>query len=231
MFYAVCGRRWAMDLPRLPWGAVPAGVLLAAAVIVLGVWLKQFGAAGTGPEVIAAVQERRSPALDVAALALRYGLSAPVGIGWLVLVGIVLWAVDRAPVRALVFISLAVPGWLATAVVKPVVERPRPGDVALFGQLSEVGPHSFPSAHVSLAAGMGWALVLAFCWHHGTVVRVAGLVGALALAVVAGWSRVYLGVHYPGDALGSILLTAATQLVWLPILARLLQQAPPPGPV
>ncbi|GAB2605748.1 hypothetical protein GCM10009696_08980 [Kocuria himachalensis] len=221
-----------MELPRLAWGAVPVGVLLAAASIVLGVWLKEFGVAGTGAEVIAAVQERRSPALDVAALALQYGLSVPAGVGWLVLVGLVLWVVDDgAPVRALVFISLAVPGWLATAVVKPVVERARPGGVALFGQLSEVGPHSFPSAHVSLAAGMGWALVLVFCWHHGTVIRAAGLVGALALAVAAGWSRVYLGVHYPGDALGSILLTTATQLVWLPILARLLQQALPPAPV
>lgn len=205
--------------------------MLGVGVVALGVGLTTLGPAGPDQNLIAAVQQRRSPALDVAALVVRYGLSVPVGIGWLVLIGAVLWGVDRAPGRALAFVSLAVPGWLATGVVKSIVERPRPGGVALFGQLHEVGPHSFPSAHVSLAAGAGWALALVFCWHHGTGVRAAGLVGALALAVAAGWSRVYLGVHYPGDALGSILLTAATQLVWLPILARMLQQAPPPVPV
>lgn len=221
--------RCVIALPHLPWRAVPIGAALTVGVIAGGMWLKSRGPAGPGQDLVEAVQQRRCPDLDVAALVLRYGLSVPAGIGWLVLTGTVLWSRDRNPARALAFISLVLPGWLATAAVKPVVERPRPSGVALFEQAHEVGPHSFPSAHVCLAAGVGCAVVLVFCWHHGTVVRAAGLAAGLAFALMAGWSRVYLGVHHPGDVVGSILLTAATELIWLPVLTRLLPPAPPPA--
>lgn len=69
-------------------------------------------------------------------------------------------------------------------------------------------------------------MVLVFCWPRGAVARVAGILLGLCFAVTAGWSRVYLGVHHLGDVLGSIGLTVAAELVWSPVLARLLQ---PPG--
>ncbi|MFF0903198.1 phosphatase PAP2 family protein [Kocuria sp. CPCC 205316] len=110
--------------------------------------------------------------------------------------------------------------------MKVVVGRPRPRGVALCGQLQEVGPHSLPSAHAAIGAGIACAVVLVFCWPRGTVARGAGILLGLGFAVTAGWSRVYLGVHHPGDVLGSIGLTVAAALIWLPVLARLLQ---PPG--
>ena len=127
----------------------------------------------------------------------------PVAIGWLVLAGTVLWVHDRTPRRAVVFVSLLVPGWVVTAGMKVVVERPRrPRGVALFGQLQEVGPHSFPSAHAAIGAGIACAVVLVFCWPRGVVTRVAGILLGLCFAVTAGWSRVYLGVHHPGTVSG-----------------------------
>ncbi|GAB2626984.1 hypothetical protein GCM10009696_36020 [Kocuria himachalensis] len=163
----------------------------------------------------------------MSAVVVRYGLSVPVAIGWLVLAGTVLWVHDRTSRRAVVFVSLLVPGWVVTAGMKVVVERPRrPRGVALFGQLQEVGPHSFPSAHAAIGAGIACAVVLVFCWPRGVVTRVAGILLGLCFAVTAGWSRVYLGVHHPGDGLGSIRLTVTAELVRLPVLARLLQ---PPG--
>lgn len=208
---------------------MPIGVGLTVGVITGGKWLGSMSPAGPGLVLAKAVRQRRSPGLDVVALALRYGLSVPAGVCWLVLTGTVLGAHDRHPMRALAFMSLVLPSWLATAAVKPVVERPRPSGAALFEQAHEVGPHSFPSAHVSLAAGVGCAVVFLFCWDHGTVARATGLAAGLAFALMAGWSRVYLGAHHPGDVFGSILLTAATELIWLPVLTRLLQPAPPPA--
>lgn len=215
-----------LRLPKLPWAAVPAGAVVVVTVVASGLWLKDLGPASPDRVLVGLVQQVRSPVLDVFALVLRYGLSIPVAIGWLVLAGTVLWVRDRNPRRAVAFVSLAVPGWLVTAVVKAVVERPRPRGVALFGQLQEVGPRSFPSAHAAIGTGIASAVVLVFCWARGTVVRVAGMVLGLCFALAAGWSRVYLGVHHPGDVLGSIALTVAALLVWLPVLFRLLH---PPG--
>ena len=215
-----------LSLPRLPWAAVPAGGVLVVAVVASGLWLKDLGPGSPDRALVGLVQQVHSPVLDVFSLVLRYGLSVPVAIGWLVLAGTVLWVRDRNPRRAVAFVSLAVPGWLVTAVVKAVVERPRPQGVVLFGQLQEVGPHSFPSAHAAIGAGVACAVVLVFCWPRQTAVRVAGVVLGLCFALAAGWSRVYLGVHHPGDVLGSIALTVAAELVWLPVLARLLH---PPG--
>lgn len=213
---------WALQ--RLPWAEMPVGVVLVVVVIASGLWLKDLGPGAPDHYLVDLVQQTRAPALDVLALVLRYGLSVPMTIGWLVLAGIVLWGRDRDPRHAVAFVSLAVPGWLATAAVKPVVARPRPQGAALFGQLQEVGPHSFPSAHAAIGAGIACAVVLVLCWPQGVMVRVAGIVLGLCFAVAAGWSRVYLGVHHPGDVLGPIGLTVAGELVWLPVLAWLLHR-------
>ncbi|MFF0903199.1 UNVERIFIED_CONTAM: hypothetical protein RF653_05940 [Kocuria sp. CPCC 205316] len=97
-------------MPRLPWGAVAAGVVLGVVVVVAGLWLKDLGPGSPDRGLVDPVQQARSPALDVLALVLRYGSSVPVAIGWLVLAGTVLWVRDRTPRRAVAFVSLAVPG-------------------------------------------------------------------------------------------------------------------------
>lgn len=213
-------------MPLLPWAAVLVGAVLLV-VVDWGLWLTDRGSAGVDRVLVGFVQQARSPALDVLALVLWYGLSVPVAIGWLVLVGAVLGVRDRNLHRAVAFVSLAIPGWVATAVVKPVVARPRPQGVSLFGQLQEVGPYSYPSTHAAMGAGIACAVVLVFCWPRGAVARAAGIGLGLGFALVVGSSRVYLGVHHPGDVLGSVVLTVAANLIWLPVLARLLPTADP----
>ena len=207
-------------LPPPPPAVVPVGVALVVAVVILGRWLAVPGVAGADRDLIMAVQQWYSPNLDVVALVLRYGLSIPVATGVLVLVGTLIWAYDRGPRRAVAFVSLAVPGWLATGVLKTLVARPRPAGLSVYGQLEGVGPHSFPSAHAAIAAGAAWAVVVVFCWHRSTSMRVLGATVGLVLVVVAGWSRVYLGVHHPGDVLGSVLLTGGMNLICWSALVR-----------
>lgn len=70
-------------MPRLPWGAVPAGVVLGVVVVVSGLWLKDLGPGNPDRGLVDLVQQARSRALNVLALVLRYGLSVlwPSG-GW-----------------------------------------------------------------------------------------------------------------------------------------------------
>jgi undecaprenyl-diphosphatase len=93
--------------------------------------------------------------------------------------------------------------------IRGLVERPRPFvehkglDVLVEGK----GDYSFVSDHSTLAMALA---VGVFMVH-----RRYGLVGIL-LAVLAGVSRVYMGVHYPTDVVGGLALGAAVALLLAP---------------
>ena len=93
-------------------------------------------------------------------------------------------------------------------VVKLIVNRPRPNGIFFPPLVSESGP-SFPSGHaISSVAFYGMCAFLlarpAKPWLKAIIVAIAiAIIGAIA------YSRVYLGVHYPTDILGSVLLGSA----------------------
>lgn len=108
--------------------------------------------------------------------------------------------------------------WLAVAVafvivddvMKPLVARPRPFEVMAV-TLIDARPSSasFPSGHAAMAAAGALA---------GTrLLPVAGLIlWPLAALVIV--SRVYLGVHWPMDAIAGALLGLA--VAWLVLGGR-----------
>ena len=79
---------------------------------------------------------------------------------------------------------------------KAVADRPRPYEVIADAVLRQQPAHgtSFPSSHTAVTVAVVIAL-LPFLPRALAVV-------AIAYAVLVGWSRVYLGVHYPLDVLG-----------------------------
>lgn len=72
---------------------------------------------------------------------------------------------------------------------------------------------SFPSNHTTIIAAMGMTLICS-----------RGLAGwgwlTLLLALAVGWSRVYLGVHFPLDILGGLVLAPIALVLATPLWHR-----------
>jgi membrane-associated phospholipid phosphatase len=100
---------------------------------------------------------------------------------------------------------------LATG-LKAAVDRPRPFQVIAEPEplITNTVASSFPSGHAATSAAGAVilsALVGRGVWRWLTL-----------LAVLIGFSRVYVGVHYPGDVLAGALLGAAVALGFLRLL-------------
>ncbi|MEU8848552.1 phosphatase PAP2 family protein [Streptomyces sp. NPDC048564] len=133
------------------------------------------------------------------------------------------WSVRRrgdedaaSSVAALVWAPLA--AGIAVLVNVPIrgfVERPRPFrdhqglEVLVTGKTD----YSFVSDHATIAMALGVGLFVAN--------RKFGLAG-IALALLEGFCRVYMGVHYPTDVIGGFALGTAVALLLSPLAMALL---------
>lgn len=152
------------------------------------------------------------------------------GLVWIALAGpLAYWA--KLPILRTVMVTAGcvwTSDLLATA-LKTLFDRPRP-----FTVIAEPDPlitgtvgASFPSGHAATSAA--GALILSVLVGRG-VWR-----WLVPLALLIGFSRVYVGVHYPGDVLAGALLGAAVSLGFLRLLRltstdpRQPAAAPPPG--
>jgi undecaprenyl-diphosphatase len=156
-------------------------------------------------------------------------LARPVGPEWLpyvardltaiggatVLVMLTLAAIGYLLLRrkggAAMFITASVlGGTLLSSLLKNVFERTRPDVVP---HLMEATSASFPSGHSMLAMVTYLTLgsVLAEV-HPNRRFKVYILSWAVFLSLLVGWSRIYLGVHWPTDVLGGWCLGSAWAL-------------------
>jgi membrane-associated phospholipid phosphatase len=98
-------------------------------------------------------------------------------------------------------VALAVP-----ALIKALIRRPRPlpGTVHVYTELVD---YSFPSGHVMFYVVFGGFVgFLALRLLQPSAMRSLLLAGIGSLIALVGLSRVYLGVHWASDVLGSYLL-------------------------
>jgi undecaprenyl-diphosphatase len=110
---------------------------------------------------------------------------------------------------------------LINFVLKPAVRRQRPyehpGLAALL--VGAPGPHSWPSAHAGSSIAAAAVLAVAYpLW---------GIIFVLT-ALLIGYSRVYVGVHYPFDVAAGILVGIVAAAIVLVIASILFPGLPAP---
>ena len=93
---------------------------------------------------------------------------------------------------------------VAVQIVKRTVGRPRPSARGVSSLVGDPDRFSFPSGHSAAAMSVAVAYALAFPLLA---------IPLVVLALHVGMSRVFLGVHYPGDVLIGQLIAVLTALV------------------
>lgn len=181
--------------------SVLRGAALLGGALAVGAW----SAAGRGRELdeeaFRAANRERGPATD----RLLVGVTE-LGSIWASLGAAAMIAAAgrrRAAVRGLAAASLA---WLAGQGLKRVFDRPRPSDVNPEGtnrRIRRPNGSSWPSSHPAVL--LAFSTVAADELDAKPSTRLA----LDALAGTVGASRMYLGVHYPADVVGGLLLGRA----------------------
>ncbi|NIE96050.1 undecaprenyl-diphosphatase [Acinetobacter sp. Tr-809] len=88
---------------------------------------------------------------------------------------------------------------LVTQFIHVVYFHPRPFDLGIGHILTGHGSSSsFPSQHTLTVATIAFSYLLSGFRKIGSA--------ALLLGLIVGWSRIYIGVHFPFDVLGSFMI-------------------------
>lgn len=121
-----------------------------------------------------------------------------------------------------VSIALIIDFVAVNLIIKPLVGRERPCDVTVPDDmlLACLSDHSFPSGHTAAAFAAAFALFL--CHKR------AGS-AALILAVLMGFSRLYLFVHFPSDVIAGALLGLSFGFIGYRFAFRRNKKAPNTG--
>jgi membrane protein DedA with SNARE-associated domain len=89
-------------------------------------------------------------------------------------------------------------GWFLDLMLKLAFHRPRP-DIM---RIVDASGYSFPSGHSMVATTFyGFVAYLAWLNLANSKIRYLTTIGFIALIMLIGISRIYLGVHYPSDVL------------------------------
>lgn len=127
------------------------------------------------------------------------------GLIWIA-VSILLFALKKKRIgfESLMALSFS---YTLTETIKHLVSRPRPFQVLNSISLAIEPPaeSSFPSGHTATSFAVAIIIYLHMPKKYGVL--------ALILASVMGFSRVYLGVHYPSDVFGGLLLGILSGLI------------------
>lgn len=118
--------------------------------------------------------------------------------------------------------TVAAVGAMAGLAVNAGVNGVRPGSE---DWMAAAGGPTYPSGHTTVATILAAAIAWAASTRLGRS-ELPVLVAALLIAVGVGWSRVWLGVHWPSDVLGGWLFGIAWSALAVAALAALRARYP-----
>lgn len=171
------------------------------------------------------LNERATPSVTSAMEAVSWLGSTP-GV-LLATVGAAAALLVRRRVREAALVAFAFAGAEALdGLLKVEFARPRPSFA--HPVVPQAGGYSFPSGHATASMAVYGALAyLALTTVRKPAVRAAGAGACVLLVILIGFSRIYLGEHFPSDVIGGWCVA----LAWLAILVLLLFRARPPNAV
>jgi undecaprenyl-diphosphatase len=155
--------------------------------------------------IMLAVYEIHHPWLDIVMIGItRIGYLGVFVLG----ASSIFWYWRQRHIVAAIALSVSITGSIAlNSWLKLLYARPRP---EIFPPLTSLTSYSFPSGHAMGAMGFyGFAAYL--LWQQGQ--RLWALL-ALLFSLLVGFTRIYLGVHYPSDIVGALAVGA----VWLTVV-------------
>ncbi len=118
---------------------------------------------------------------------------------------IVLWKNTRKE-----FILNLVIVFLLNYLLKIIFMRTRPLDINI---INETG-YSFPSGHAMISLAV-YGLLAYLLWNSNYKHKKIGTIGLIALIILIGISRIYLGVHYTSDVLAGYIISFSYLLFFI----------------
>jgi len=193
--------------------------LVTVLALILFVWLAREVTRGDAMRLDTPIREavhaRSSPPLT----AMMRGVSLIGSEVVLVPLGVILvWRLVAAKRRraAVVFGVAALGAEALDQIMKLLFDRPRPEP--FFGLASPI-THSFPSGHAMVSCCFFGVLAMILAAREPSRARRISIFAAAAILVaLMGFSRVYLGFHYPTDVLAGY----AAAVVWLAVVRAVL---------
>jgi undecaprenyl-diphosphatase len=159
------------------------------------------------------VEQFHSPLLDIVALEVTALGSITVVTLVALVASALLWTTDHRYSVLLLWVAI-VGGAVLNLMLKAGFDRPRP-EVFIW-RTDYAGQSSFPSGHATLAMVVYWTLAyLVSRLERPRLLRILTWAFALALILLIGASRVYIGVHYPSDVVAGFV----AGFVWATICA------------
>lgn len=190
--------------------------LLACAVLAIGGFIKLTSDLTSGEldafdrMALSRIVEMRvaslnGPAVDLTALGSVSVLTL------LCVITVMLLLMHRDMLAAWQLIVAAAGGGIISTMLKRVLERARPAEVE---KLVEVSSFSYPSGHSLAAASIYLTLAIVAARHlDQKAARIFVFATAMLLMLAIGFSRAYLGVHFPSDIAAGLMLGSGWSLL------------------
>lgn len=199
---------WSSGFRRFIWFLL--GFILIAVLVMLG------GTAGFDRAVIHVVQSMESPPLTALAKGLSLVGSSKLAVGISLLTMAILFFLLKHRMELILFLWVGLGSQLLNILFKLWFRRERP----TIHRLIEQAGYSFPSGH-SMAAFSLYGVIAYLLWRHmrNRKERLVLILFTVLMTGGIGWSRIYLGVHYPSDVIGGYAASGA----WLMLSAAIFE--------
>lgn len=213
---------------RIPKTAHPLvwAVICIAVVLGIGLWGVYFNDIRINQITIDVfLNQNGSAGLNTAALAVEKYFSPIYAVGITGVLAILVWIATKRLSTAIGFGLVVAAAWLPVAIFKLLFDASRPDSSAMGNFLVPTQvDSSYPSGHVSFAIGLAYALYLVI--GQGRIKTLIAVLGILLVAFVI-YARLYVGVHYLSDTVGSVFASIAGILIFNLVWQRVVEPRRP----